>query len=299
MHAFVCFATPDGGQVTLMPGDFVGRASSATLILDDGRISEAHAMVSLRGAELRLLSLRGRFAVDGNPSVDAALAPGQVVSFAAGVDVTVVAVELPPTLTALRGPGLPNIVLHGTASLTVGPPARLVPRFDAAADARIWLAGDRWRVAVGDGEPTGIEVGAGFEVAGRSFELIALPVDRAGVPVTELSDSAIEPLRIVADVDSVQLHRPSVAPVLIGGIAGQLVGLLATAGCAMEWDTVAAEVWRAETDRNALRRRFDVVMVRLRARLRGAGIRSDLVASNGAGLVELLLYPGDEVVVSP
>ena len=37
------------------------------LHVDDARVSEAHALVSLRGRELQLLALRGRFAVDSTP----------------------------------------------------------------------------------------------------------------------------------------------------------------------------------------------------------------------------------------
>ena len=40
---------------------------SAALHLDDPRVSEAHAMVSIRGSELKLLALRGRFQIDGLP----------------------------------------------------------------------------------------------------------------------------------------------------------------------------------------------------------------------------------------
>jgi pSer/pThr/pTyr-binding forkhead associated (FHA) protein len=50
MLATVRLRLPDGSTTTLAPGDIIGRMASAALVLDDGRVSEAHAMVSLRGA---------------------------------------------------------------------------------------------------------------------------------------------------------------------------------------------------------------------------------------------------------
>ncbi len=67
MRAFVRFQLPDGTQRDLYPGDIIGRLWSAALHVDDARVSEAHALVSLRGRELQLLALRGRFAVDSTP----------------------------------------------------------------------------------------------------------------------------------------------------------------------------------------------------------------------------------------
>ena len=67
---------PDGSARELRPGDIIGRMRGAALCLDDPRISEAHALVSLRGSTLRLLALRGRMSVDGKPRSDAVLEPG-------------------------------------------------------------------------------------------------------------------------------------------------------------------------------------------------------------------------------
>jgi hypothetical protein len=59
--------------------------------------------------------------------------------------------------------------------------------------------------------------------------------------------------------------------------------------------SLARELWPADDRRDALRRRLDVLLVRLRARLRTAGIRTDLVSFTGSGHMELLRYPGDVV----
>ncbi len=50
--------------------------------LDDPRISEAHALLSLRGGALHLLSLRRMIAVDGKPVSGVELRRGLVVALA-------------------------------------------------------------------------------------------------------------------------------------------------------------------------------------------------------------------------
>jgi len=297
MHAFVRFTLLDGTSASLGPGDLIGRASTAALVLDDARISEAHAMVSLRGAELKLLALRGRFRVDGQPQSSVALQRGQLVTFASGLDLAVTEVVLPPDLVALDGDGLPSIVLHGSSSLFAGPPPRVVPRHEPEADAHIWSVGERWRVAVGDGEAREIGVGESFVLQGRSFRLALLRMERAGVDATQQDEALAAPLHLVTDFDTVQIRRGDGPPILIGGISARIVAMLAEAGSAVEWESVARGIWPADNDRGSLRRRFDVALARLRTRLRSSGLRTDLVAANGAGLIELLRYPGDVVTV--
>jgi len=60
MRAFVRLRCTDGSIAELTHGDLIGRLGTAALHFDDARISEAHAMISLRGQELKLLALRGR-----------------------------------------------------------------------------------------------------------------------------------------------------------------------------------------------------------------------------------------------
>ena len=116
MRALVRFRLPDGREHDLHPGDFVGRSSSAALYIDDARISEAHALVSLRGRELRFLQLRGRFALDGQQLGELTLREGLLIELAQGLTLEVLRVQLPPTLLALKGEGLPTQALHEISS---------------------------------------------------------------------------------------------------------------------------------------------------------------------------------------
>ena len=86
MRAYVRLRLSSGQTAVLGPGDLVGRLSGASLQIDDGRVSEAHAMVSLRGRELKLLGLRGVFAVDGKPTDEVVLAEELAIELAPGVD---------------------------------------------------------------------------------------------------------------------------------------------------------------------------------------------------------------------
>ena len=90
MYATVTLRTADGELHQLGHGDLIGRLWSAALPLSSPHVSEAHAMVSLRGGHLHLLSLRGLFALRGKPIKDLVLAVGQRISFARDVHVEVV-----------------------------------------------------------------------------------------------------------------------------------------------------------------------------------------------------------------
>jgi hypothetical protein len=85
MRAFARLSTPDGRLHEVGHGDVIGRLQSSAVPLSDGRISEAHAMISLREQEIRLIALRGGLAVDGLPQREITLEPGQSIELARGV----------------------------------------------------------------------------------------------------------------------------------------------------------------------------------------------------------------------
>ncbi len=57
-NPFVRLRTHDGVTADVPPGGLIGRLPGAALRLDDPLVSEAHALVSLRGRKLKLLALR-------------------------------------------------------------------------------------------------------------------------------------------------------------------------------------------------------------------------------------------------
>jgi hypothetical protein len=295
VRAYVRLQTPDGQSVALGPGDIIGRLSSAALQLDDGRISEAHAMVSLRGRELKLLGLRGLFAVDGQPVREVVLAEGMVLKPAKGLTLLVEEVALPLSVLAIEGEGLPRHLLTGTVSIVARPQLSLWPRFRDDAVGTIWSNGEEWRLRLGSQPARTLQDGDVFSAGGKECRVVAVALDRAGHSPT-VREGAINPaLHIVARFDTVHIHAEGALAVTLDGLQARLVSELAALGGPASWEVVAGELWRDGVDRDQQRGRWDVLLARLRRRLREHHLRPDLVRTGGAGQVELYLQPGDRL----
>jgi hypothetical protein len=302
MHAYVVLRDPEGRDHELVPGDLVGRVWSAALQLDDGRVSEAHAMVSLREGELQLVALRGALAFEGTPANQVALRPGARVQLARDVFLEVVEVNLPAEVMGVEGAELPRQVLPGVCSVLVDPPATGQPRgapriargWRDEAALRIWTTGDRW-MARAQGEARPLLTGDEVEVEGHKLRFVAIPVRDAGPRTTRRQGDLDGPLRVVAQYDTVHVHRPGAPPLALCGLQARLVSELVAVGGPIAWTALADELWPDESELSVRRVRLDTLLSRVRRRLRAAGIRADLVRTDGAGQVELLRYPHDRV----
>lgn len=291
MYAFVRFKLPSGASVDLGHGDIIGRLSTAALCVDDPRVSEAHAMVSIRRGELVLLSLRRMFSVRAKPLSEVVLRDGMSVDLADGVTLVVEDVHVPDKVLALTIDGLGSTILPATASLKLEPSPTLLPRFEPDADLHLWWNGHEWRAqvrgakvrAVGDG----VELTVGAKTA--RFEL----VENRGSETTAMAPATSTPLRMIAWFDTVEIHRDGMPAVTISGVGARVLSELIAFDGPVEWQVAAREVWNDPIDADELRHRWDVTLARLRAKLREAGVRADLVRSTGAGLVQLVRYPSD------
>lgn len=295
MRPVVQVRGPDGRLHELGHGDVVGRLVSAALFIDDPRVSEAHAMVSHRGEALVLLALRRPIALDGRQVSEIVLEEGQVVTLAPGVDLEVVAVDLPDTVAAIVGDGLPRQVLPPVASLIVRPHARLVPRYEPVADAWLWSTSDGWHLRVAD-VTRALAAGERFQVGDRTFRLTHVPLEELAGQATEVDGGLSAPLRVVARFDTVNLHRDGRPALQLTGVSARIVSELAAVGGPLGWEALCAQLWRGEPDRQKLRHRLDVGLLRLRRTLREAGVRTDLVRAGGTGLIELALAEADTLV---
>jgi hypothetical protein len=283
---------PDGTTVDLGPGDLIGRMWSAALPLDDPRISEAHALLSFRGRELRLLALRGPLTVGRRSLQEISLMAGQRIELAPGLSLRVLEVELPTELLGIAGNGLVPQVLPGTCSLLPGG-VELQAGAHPDAAATFWNNGEGWRVHLRDQRaPQSLAAGTSFEADGRRFEAMLLPLGATASQPTRLPDTA--PLRIVVRYEVAHLYRSEQLLLSLSGVFARLMTELALLGGPAAWEVVANELWE-EGDRQLLRHRFDVLLSKLRARLRSAGIRENLIVTSGGGQVELLLLPGDQL----
>ncbi|MES2645210.1 MAG: FHA domain-containing protein [Myxococcota bacterium] len=283
----------DGSLVELGPGDIIGRGWNASLQLDDPRVSEAHAMVSHRDGALWMLALRRRVAVNAESRTEVELEPGLTIQLADGVAVAVEYVILPDTILGLEGPGLGARPLSGVGALRVRPRVELLSRFDDDAAVLFWSTGLGMRARAAGGEVVDVVPGQVFEVEGRAYAVIELSGTRAAATPTRADGAVDAPLRIVCRYDTVHIVRIGRPVVVLSGLLARLLSEIATVGKPVGWEGVAIALWPEVDDRSQLRRRWDVQMSRLRARLRAAGVRGDLVRPDGKGNFELVLGAED------
>jgi hypothetical protein len=293
--AYVIFRTPDGGLHTLGPGDLVGRLWTARLQLSDPRVSEAHAMVSLRGGQLKLLALRGLFAIGGKPRKEVVLEVGQRIAIARGLDVEVVEVGLPEEVLGLTGADLPRQPLPGACFLVLRPNPALVSRPQPGHAAAFWSTGDGWQVRLPGQEPVELTAGWSMEAEGQRFEAVRIGLARAGQSRTHMAGAVSAPLRLELHWDTAHIHREGLPTVTLRGHHARVLSELGSLGTGVDWAHVAALLWSDESDRHRLRRRFDTVLMRLRGKLRDAGINPELVSFDGSGNLALVLRPEDEL----
>lgn len=298
---YVIFQLPDGTMVKATPGSILGRLSAATVRIDDPRVSEAHALISLRGQELKLLSLRGGLRVDGKKAADVPLAAGQQIQLARGVVLRVVAINLPSALLALqiesmgRPFGEQVQLTRSVYTILPQPEPAIVPRFVQGAPGHVWNTSDGWCIRLAGSEREQIEPGMSWEVAGFTVRAEDVPLPEAGISETVVSHSQYETLQIVDRDGTIHIHRKNQRSLILNGKPAQIISELVMMEVLAPWYVVAGEIWPRTKDAKVLRRNWDQCLNRLRRKLRGADIRDNLVHADGTGNIELFLLPGDTV----
>ena len=251
-------------------------------------------MVSLRGDRLKLLSLRGRVVVAGHKVDSVELESGLEIHLSPTSTITVTDVVLPDHSVVLSASGLPATAIPSSVGIIAQPTPSLTHASNQAAQARLWLHGDRWNLEVGTARQT-LQIGDTFVVGGTRFHLAR----RALRGTAETADrSTVRPrgLQIIVRYESVHLFRNHAAPLLVDGIGARMISELSAFGVPVSWTMLAEAIWGTGVERPVLRKRLDGVLARLRRQLRKAEIRDDLVRSTGLGQIELFLLPGDTVV---
>lgn len=300
MRDVVRVALESGAEIELEPGDIIGRMPGCALRIDDVRISEAHAMVSRRREGMVLLALRGRVSVDGKPRTRIALTTGARLVLAAFYPLKVISAQLSERRYAVmaRAEGVesPPVPLSRVVSVFAEGGRAPVSYFDPDAAAHVLggREGPRLRRA---GEPD-VTLGpdAAFAIGTRQFKLVELDGGRPGTASTADRGQLDLALRITVRFDTVQIASESGTSVNFDGIAARVFTELAEIKAPVAWSELARILWNNPAD-SATRHRWDQLMLRVRQKLREAGIRSDLIRPNRNGLVELVLGPDDKLHV--
>ena len=288
---------PSGAVVELLPGAIIGRMRRCDLCIEDGRISEADALVSLRGQALLLLPRRGRFTCEGRQRTELALEPGQRVELAPGVVMEVLEVVLPELVLAIALTGTPAQVPLGTTSVMLAPSPTLAAGWMPGAAARIWSQETGWWIDLPGHASAPLREGQVFELApGVTLAATLQPLHAAGPAPTSLEGGHDAPLHIVARFHTVHISSGGRERCVLDGIAARCVSELVAFQGPTPWQLVARELWPERIDEVLLRGRWDTTLARVRTRLRQAGLRADLVRSTNAGQVELSLRPGDALL---
>lgn len=297
---YVIFQLPDGQMIKAPPGALLGRLSTATVRIDDPRVSEAHALVSLRGSELKLLTLRGGLRVDGEKGDDIVLAPGQQIQLARGVELRVLVVELPSSLVAMqivsmdRPFGPPVELTRSVYSIVPQPLPAIEPGFRQDAPAHVWNNSDGWSIRLSGGASEAIVPGASWDVAGFTVIALTIPLPEAGISETIVSERGYNTLRIIDRDGTIHIHPDGGSEsFILNGKPAQIISELAMMEVLAPWYVVAGEIWPRTRDLKILRRNWDQCLNRLRRKLREGNIRDNLVNADGTGNIELFLLPGD------
>ncbi len=286
--------SPDDSEVALGPGALIGRLARADLLLDDPRVSEAHALVSLRRGELVLLALRGGLWLAGKKVTRVALRSGQEIELVPGYGITVVHVELADVVLGLSvADAAAEPLLAALYSLDR---EGLHPRYEPQMPAHLWVSGTGWRLGIRDQEPRNLAVGDRFEVDGVVYRAEPVKLSGAGAQATVQEGASLGGITVRSRFETVQLHREDGVSVLLSGIPARILVELGQYDAPVGWELVATTLWPETDDRFGLRRKWDRSLGVLRGKLRQAGLRADLIRPDGCGNVELFLLPEDRWV---
>ncbi len=282
--ALVRFQLHDGRVAAVPAGGLLGRLATATLRFDDPRVSEAHALVSLRGERIWILALRGPVEVDGKVVHQAPLRVGARVRLAEGVVLVVDSLEVPSEVLVVEIAG-EQVPLHGEVlSLVDAARPTLVPRFVEDALLRLWTSGIGWR---GQAQGRPFDVKAGLSVVAGGVPVSFLAVGAAEVAFQATSGAGLHaPLAIRTSLDELRVSAENRPTLLVGGLPARIVRELADYAEPVPWADIARVVLGPD-DEVGLRTRWDRNLKTLRRKLEDFGYRSDLVRLDGHGMVSL------------
>ena len=186
------------------------------------------------------------------------------------------------------------MVLSGVTSVVTGTGGRMSRGWRQDADVVFWNQEANWWVRFRDGSDRPVKEGPLTLPSGATIQVRAVDIGVAALSATRLGGTLADSIRIIANYDTAEFHRPSREVVTISGRMARIVCELASFGVPVPWSILAKEIW-GEGPPHRLRNNLDQNLLRLRQRLRKEGIREDLVYPTGTGCIALRLLEGDRV----
>ena len=291
--ASVRVRTESGAESTLHAGDIVGRISTAALLVDDPRVSEAHALVSLRRGRFVLLALRRLIVVACRPVRDVELRRGVRIELAPGRGFEVLDVRIPDQVLAVTARGLGVRRLGPVVSLFGGASPRVVGQYRSDAPCHVWSLGEQWRLRMNEVTQS-VKAGDSVAVQGTNFSFVSTDLRKDAPESTQCPEGCFGALKLVTFFDGAEIHRAGHPILTVGGVGARILTELAALDGPAHWQLVAGEVWDDADQRDPmeLRQRWDTAVLRLRKKLQGADVRADLLRADGNGYFQLGARPG-------
>ena len=130
-----------------------------------------------------------------------------------------------------------------------------------------------------------------------ALRIASVPVESLGCATTRGGTQAAASIHLVASYDSVELRQEGRPVAHVNGVCGRVLTELVAFGGPVSWSLIAQEVWPGDDAAGPdVRHRWDVTLGRLRKKLKDAGVRRDLVQTDGSGQIWLVLFDGDTAV---
>ena len=204
---------------------------------------------------------------------------------------------MPETLVAIQIGAQFDVTLTGTMTLRGGITPSMARGFDPEGDAVFWSIGEQWRVSMRGGAPRTIAPGDQWTCGGLDLRAVAVPIGRAAHDGTR--SRLGDPLTLIVAGEQVRIQCQGASVLTVSGVPGRVLASVSRRGGSAHWRDVVEDVWPGDRSGiEALRRRFDAALRRLREHLEQLGPSAEgLVVLDGSGGLMIDLGSEDQIEV--